>query len=137
MRTTGLSQGARACLPSGAAVAGTQASSELLGFRVPVWGWGVQGNPQGPFAVGSLWVAPGSPRRVGPSPHQGGPPPRSSFPSPGASRGGGAASTPAAAGRAWALVPTQLPGTPSPKTQGSQNMEVHGDSGELGSDPPF
>lgn len=98
-------------------------------------GGGRRGTPRAPLrwaACGWHLAAPGGWDR----PHPGGAHhPGASSPLP--VREGGAASTPAAAGRAWALVPTQLPGTPFPETQGSQNMEVHGHSGELGSDPPL
>lgn len=81
-------------------------------------GGGAQGNPQGPFAVGSLWVAPGSPRRVGPPPPRRGPPPRSVFPSPGArgrsclhTRRGWEGLGPGAHSAAWHPLPRD-PGLP-------------------------
>lgn len=64
-------------------------SRALQGLERLAWGWGrVRGKaPRGPFVVSSLWVAPGTARRVAP-PLPRAPPPKCSSLPPGASWGG-------------------------------------------------
>lgn len=63
----------------GTTAAGTQARGRALqGLERLAWGWGWRGeSPGGPFVVSSLWVAPGTARKVAP-PLPGAPPPKCS-----------------------------------------------------------